>query len=57
MKRITKQEALQYISVEDDYTEQGLEGAAYYTITPSKNSEKAKEGWERVTAAVANYPA
>ena len=49
MKRITEQEALQYISVKDDYTEQGLAGAAYYTITPSKNPEQAKEGWESVT--------
>lgn len=45
MERITEQKAKQFISLKDDYTGQGIESAAYFTITPSKKGD----GWENVT--------
>lgn len=43
MKRITLEEAKNYISCEDDFTSQGIDKAAYFTLTPSE------DGWEKVT--------
>lgn len=44
MKRISIEEAKQYIPCKDDFTSEGIENAKYFTLTPSK-----KEGWEDVT--------
>ena len=50
MQHISPQEAEQYISLKDDYTNAGLESAAFFTLTPSTNSKyPASEGWEDVT--------
>lgn len=49
LKRLSEEEAKQYVAVKDDYTGRGLEIAKYFTITPSSDPEKAKEGWEDVT--------
>ena len=46
MERITEQKAKQFISLKDDYTGQGIEAAAYFTITPSV---ARGDGWEDVT--------
>ena len=43
MKRITIDEAQQYIPCEEDYTSKGIETAAFFTLTPSD------DGWEKVT--------
>jgi len=43
MKRITIEEAKQYISCEDDYTSKGIDNAAFFTLTPKE------DGWEKVT--------
>jgi len=43
MKRITIEEASQYIPCEEDYTSKGIENAAFFTLTPSD------DGWEKVT--------
>jgi hypothetical protein len=42
IKRITDEEARQYISCEDDFTG-GFDNAAYYTFTPLEG------GWDKVT--------
>jgi hypothetical protein len=50
LKNITPQEAKQYISLDEDYTNSGLEAAAFFTLTPSTNpTYPASEGWEDVT--------
>ena len=50
LKNITPQEAKQYISLDEDYTNSGLEAAAFFTLTPSTNEKyPASEGWEDVT--------
>ena len=43
MKRITVEEAQQYIACNDDFTSKGIENAEYFTLTPSS------DGWEDVT--------
>ena len=43
MRRITIEEAKQYIPCEEDYTSKGIETAAFFTLTPSD------DGWEKVT--------
>ena len=45
MERITSEKAKQYISLKEDYTGIGQEGAAYFTIEPSIKGD----GWEDVT--------
>ena len=45
MDRITKNEAKQYISCDEDFTSQGIENAKYFTLTPSSLGD----GWEDVT--------
>ena len=40
--RITEEEALQYISCDDDFTG-GFDNAAYFTLTP------LEDGWDKVT--------
>ncbi len=35
MKRITQEEAQQFISIKEDYTNSGLEAATFFTLTPS----------------------
>jgi len=42
IKRITEEEAKQYISCDDDFTG-GFDNAAYYTFTP------LEDGWDKVT--------
>ena len=50
LKNITPQEAKQYISLDEDYINSGLEAAAFFTLTPSTNpTYPASEGWEDVT--------
>ena len=50
LKRIDNKEAEKYISVKDDYTNSGLEGAAFFTLSPSTNKQyPVNEGWEDVT--------
>lgn len=44
MKRISLQEAKQYISLKEDYTTSGLESAAFFTL-----SEEDNDGWQDVT--------
>lgn len=44
MKRISLQEAKQYISLKEDYTTSGLESATFFTL-----SEEDKNGWQDVT--------
>jgi len=44
MKRISLQEAQQYIPLKEDYTTSGLESATFFTL-----SEEDKEGWQDVT--------
>ena len=43
MKRITVEEAQQYIACNDDFTSKGIENAEYFTLIPSS------DGWEDVT--------
>tara|TARA_S200002703_G_C3781624_1_gene240837 strand:+ start:357 stop:824 length:468 start_codon:yes stop_codon:yes gene_type:complete len=43
MKRITIEEAKQYIPCEEDYVSKGIETADFFTLTPIEN------GWEKVT--------
>jgi len=43
MKRITIEESQQYISCEDDYTSNGIDKAAFFTLTPKE------DGWDKVT--------
>ena len=45
MERITVQEAEQYIPLKENYSDQSLDSAAYYTLSPSPQGE----GWESVT--------
>lgn len=45
MKRITVEEAKQYIPCSEDFTSKGIEKAKYFTLTPSKRGD----GWEDVT--------
>ena len=45
MKRITVEEAEQFIPCEDDFTSKGIKNAQYFTLTPSDRGE----GWETVT--------
>ena len=45
MKRITVEEAKQYIPCEEDFTSKGIEKALYFTLTPSPKGD----GWEDVT--------
>ena len=47
-KRITEEEAKQYIPCDEDYMG-GFENAAFYTFTPSKNPPFGEDGWEDVT--------
>ena len=50
LRRIENKEAEQYISVKDDYTNSGLEAAAFFTLTPSTDPNlPPNEGWEDVT--------
>ena len=44
MKRISLQEAKQYIPLKEDYTTSGLESATFFTL-----SKEDKEGWQDVT--------
>ena len=43
MKRITDEEAKEYIPCTEDFTSHGIEKAQYFTLTP------ANDGWEDVT--------
>ena len=43
MKRLSIEEAKQYVAVKDDFTGRGLDIAKYFTLTPKDN------GWEDVT--------
>ena len=43
MDRITIEEAQNYIACKDDFTSNGIENAAYFTLTPME------DGWEDVT--------
>ena len=45
MKRITLEEASQYISLKDDFTNKTISDCPYFTLTPSDRGE----GWETVT--------
>lgn len=45
MKRISIEEAKQYIPCEEDFTSNGVENASFFTLTPSSRGE----GWENVT--------
>ena len=45
MKRITAEEAKEYISCKDDFTSDGIDNAEYFTLTPSSKGD----GWEDVT--------
>lgn len=45
MKRITIEEAQQYIPCKDDFNSKGIEKALYFTLTPSPKGD----GWENVT--------
>lgn len=45
MKRITIDEAQQYISCNEDFTSKGIEKAEYFTLTPSSKGD----GWDDVT--------
>ncbi len=45
MERITTQEAEQYIPLKENYSDQSLDSAAYYTLSPSPQGD----GWESVT--------
>ena len=45
MKRITEQEAKLFIPLVENYGKEGVENAAFFTITPSNRGE----GWEKVT--------
>ena len=43
MKRITIEEAKQYIPCEDDYVSKGIDKAEFFTLSP------LDDGWEKVT--------
>ena len=43
IKRITEEEAKEYIPCSEDFTSHGIEKAQYFTLTPTK------DGWEDVT--------
>ena len=45
MEKISQNQAKEYISLKEDYTGGGLEKAAYFTLTTSKDGD----GWEDVT--------
>ena len=45
MERITVEEAKQYISLKDDFTNKTVQDCPYFTLTPSKKGD----GWEDVT--------
>jgi len=45
MKRITEQEAKQFIPLKENYNDTSLSAASYFTITPSEQGD----GWEDVT--------
>ena len=48
IKRITEEEAKQYISCDDDFTG-GFDNAAFFTLTPAKNPIFGEDGWDDVT--------
>ena len=43
IKRITEEEAKEYIPCSEDFTSHGIEKAQYFTLTPTN------DGWEEVT--------
>lgn len=43
MKRLSVEEAKQYIPIKEDYLSEGIEKVKYFTLTPKGN------GWEKVT--------
>lgn len=45
LKRITKEEATQYIPLKENYGNTGVENASFFTVTPSDKGE----GWEDIT--------
>jgi len=45
LQKITPEEAKQYISCKDDFTSNGIEKAAFFTLTPSAKGD----GWDDVT--------
>ncbi len=45
MKRITVEEAQEYIPCKEDFTSKGIEKAEYFTLTPSSKGD----GWDDVT--------
>ena len=45
MKRITLEEASQYIPLKDDFTNKTIQDCPFFTLTPSNRGE----GWETVT--------
>lgn len=45
LKRITQEESNQYIPLNENYGNTGVENAAFFTLTPSADGE----GWETVT--------
>ena len=51
MDRITKNEAKQYISCDEDFTSHGIVNAKYFTLTPSSLGD----GWEDVTYYTASW--
>ena len=49
MKRITVNESLDFVPLEEDFTNNGLENAEYFTMTPSTNSQyPSNEGWDDI---------
>lgn len=45
MKRITVEEASQYIPLEDDFTNKTIQDCPFFTLTPSDKGD----GWDKVT--------
>ena len=45
MERITLEQAKQYISLDDDFTNKTVQDCPYFTLTPSPKGD----GWETVT--------
>lgn len=48
MKRISAEEASKYIPLEENYRNQDIKQAKYFTLTPHPDPKKASEGWEEV---------
>lgn len=48
MKRITSEEAEKYIPLDEDYKNQDIKQAKYFTLTSHPDPKKASEGWEEV---------